>query len=290
MKQKTATVWLVILNTLAFFAGALAAFNSIGERLSFNAALWSSVIFLAALPAPLVFVWRFFRDMYNFRKTKFFLFTLVPPAIVTAVLGSVLIVFAFTIGSTNGGYGGLAAFGLLIALLVAQSFLMTGAVVWVSVEELFEKIKSDKIRRVLAVVLLIVCGAFLFGRLYGLLGYWGIAIVHSGYTAAAYVLSSLFRASIPALLIGFGASALMRVYRKEYSVKAPLFMLCAFLPTLLIAGVRLALIYFRDRKYYHYHAGFTNLLDTFILTAAVAVTTAAISALTALIRSRRHYY
>lgn len=288
MKQKTETVLLVILNALAFLAGIWAALRfTTGVNVnSFNADLTLRVLFLAVLPAPLVFVWRYFRDVYSFRKTKFFLCTLVPPYIIAAVICAVLVVFMCTEGSMNGGYGGLAALGLMIALLVAQSCLMTSAVAWVSLEELFEKIKSDKIKRVLATVLLMICGALIFGGLHGLLRANPFAALYTTVDPSASHAAS-YALSIP---IGFGASALMRVYRKEYSVKAPLFMLCSFLPTLLIAGVRLALIYFSDMKYYHYHTGFTDLLDTFIFTSAIAVMTAAVSALTAFIRGRRHYY
>lgn len=290
MKQKTATVWLIVLNTLAFSAGVWAAVGSISIE-NPGVALIPSLLFLAVLPAPLIFVWRFFRDMYNFCKKKFFLYTVLPPAIVTAVLCSVLIVFAFTIGSTNGGYGGAAALALVFVSYVAKFFLLMSTVVWVSVEELFEEIKNDKSERMLAVTLLTGCSVFFFRRLYGLLRNGGIVIVHSaGYTAASYVWSTLLRAGVPALLIGFGASALMRVYRKEYSVKAPLFMLCSFLPTLLIVGVRMLLMYSEKGTLCFYNEVFIVLLDTLILTAAIAVTTAAFSALTAFIRNRRHYY
>lgn len=295
MKQKTATVLLIILNALAFSAGIWAAFGSMGGSERFWAAIMPSILFLAVLPSPLVFVWRYFRDMYNFRKTKFFICTLVPPHIITAVICAVLVVLMCTADST--GYGGLVALALLIALLVAQSCLMTSAVVWVSLEELFEKIKSGLIKKLLALALLAVCGAVIFSGLYVLLNgnlfmqLFGNVFLKTSVEAsyiASYILNTLLQALIPALLIGFGVAALMRVYLEEYSVKAPLFMLCAFLPTLLIAGVRLALRYSADTKYYFYHS--TELFDTLIFTAAIAVTTAAISALTAFIRSRRHYY
>lgn len=298
MKPKTATVLLIILNTLAFFAGMWAAFGSMESGRSIGAVLWQGAIFLAFFSAPIIFVWRYFRDGYGFSRKKFLLCTLLPPSIVTQLLFVILVMWASTLGSDNGGYGGLAVLGIMFALLAAAFCLIVSVVGWLSIEEDgFVKIRSATAKKAISIILLTVCGALIFWRLYGLLNgplaalYGRVYIVKSGMSeyVTRYILKTLIPAGFWALPIGFGASAIMRVYRREYSVKAPLFMILAFLPSLIIAGVRMALIYFGDKEKYFFRNGFIDLLDTFILTAAVAVMTALIAFVSFLL-SRRHRY
>lgn len=70
---------------------------------------------------------------------------------------------------------------------------------------------------------------------------------------------------------------------------APLFMILAYLPSLIIAGVRMALIYFGDKENYFFRCGSVDRLDTFIITAADAVMTA-LFAFASFLLSRRHRY
>lgn len=283
MKTKSATVSLIILNALAFFAGVWAAFGSMGGDKSVGSAIGLSAVFLAAFPFPHAFVWCFFRASYDFPKKKFLLCTLLPPCIVAVALGAAMCFL-----------GGLTGLAFSFALHAATLCLVISTAVWVSVGGALEKTS----RKLPAIFLLFICGILIFGRLFGLLN-TPLAImtstvyrkepVTSAYVVA-YVLKKLPLAGILALPIGFGASRLARVYRERYSVKAPLFMLLAFLPTLIIAGIRIALMYFADKEYYFYRRACTELFDTIILTAAVAVMTAVFTLIAHISGRRRTVY
>lgn len=282
MKQRTATAWLIILNVLAYFAGAWAAFGSMIDAQSIGEAVGKSIIFLVVFPAPLVFVWRFFRFTYDFTKKKFFLCTLLPPYIVTLVFGFIVLSWGLT--------------GLLITFLcnAVTLCLIISTVIWVSVGGRGEKSPN----KAAAIVLLVVCGALVFWRLFGLLNSPVAAMVGFVYRkepiSAAMVVRYIFRKLVPAavlaLPVGYGVSKLMKIYREEYSLKPPLFMLCAFVPNLLIAGVRVVLEYLGDKEKYFYTFEFRAPLDTFIMTAALALVSAIIYSVAAFIRSRKHYY
>lgn len=278
MKQKTATVWLIILNALAYFAGAWAVFGSMTDSKSIGEAIIKSILFLVVLPAPLIFVWRFFLFTYDFTKKKFCLCTLLPPIIFAAVVGAVMIFF-----------GGLVGFAASFAYNAATVCLIIGTVIWTLA-------KGSCRNRVLAIILLTVCSAIIFWRLYGLLNIpFPMAIIYrkepiTAALVARYVFAKLVPAAVLAIPIGFGVSALMKIYREDYSLKPQLFMLCAFAPSLLVAGVRMLLKYLGDKELYFYQMEFSALFDTFILTAAVAIVSAIIYAVAALIRSKKHYY
>lgn len=282
MKQKTVTVWLIILNTLAYFAGAWAAFGSMIDDQSIGGAVGKSIIFLAVLPAPLVFVWRFFRFTYDFTKMKFFLCTLLPPFIVTVVFGFIMLSWGLT--------------GLLISFLCNAVILclIISTVIWVLAGGRGEKSPN----KAAAIVLLGVCGALIFWRLFGLLNRPFAAMMGFVYRkepitaalVARYIFGKLIPAAVWALPVGYGVSKLMKIYRDEYSLKPPLFMLCAFVPSLIIAGVRMVSEYLGDKEEYFYSFEFRAPLDTFILTATIALISAIIYAVAAFIRGRKHYY
>ncbi len=69
-KTSTATVWLIILNAVGFFMGAIAGLNTTGLL---RTDIPRVLLFFAVLPAPLVIVWSCFRDAYGFTKLNFFL-------------------------------------------------------------------------------------------------------------------------------------------------------------------------------------------------------------------------
>lgn len=240
MKKTPATVLLIIFNAIAFFAGAWAAFGSMMDSQSIVEAIIKSIIFLFVLPAPLIFVWRFFLYTYDFTKKKFYLCTLLPPIIFAAVVGAAMIFL-----------GGLVGFAASFAYNAATVCLIIGTVIWTLA-------KGPCRNRALAIVLLAVCSAFVFWRLYGLLNspipmarlYRKEPITAA--IVARYVFGKLVPAAVLAIPIGFGVSALMKIYREDYSLKPPLFTLCAFAPSLLAAGVQMWLKYLGDKELYFY--------------------------------------
>lgn len=293
MKKTSATVMLIILNALAFSAGSWAAFGTMMYNVTMTDIL-PGALFLAFLPSPLILVWRSLRDGYDFSKRRFLLCTIIPPHIVTMVANIVWAALAATVGSENGGWGGLAMIALIMVCGAAAAGFTVCVVGWVDLGEHFERIRSDNVKKALAIILLILCSTVICGGLRGLQNFpmpW-VSYVYLKTTPliVSYIRGTLLWVILPAVPIGFGVSALMRIYRKEYSLKAPLFILCAFFPSLIIAGVRMTLIYYGDKEYYFYRPGFTDPLDTLIFTATVAVIAAVICGITALIRSKRHYY
>lgn len=283
MKKALAVIALIVLNALAFSAGVWAVFGSWSFSVG-KIDLLPSILFIAALPSPLVFVWRFFRDRFDLGKGKFFLCTLLPPYIVTAAVSLIMLTVAAAEDS-GGGWGGLAALALAFSCHAAKIGLIIGTVAWVDTCDKL-RIRSERLKKTLAIVLLTVCGVFILGKLHGLLDLNPLSNV---YTAVVYVIGTkppivshitgtLAAAVILAVPIGAGASALMRAFRKEYSVKAPVFMICAFLPTLLISGGLTAARYFNDRERYFYYRKFTDSLDALLFTALIAVMSAIIYA------------
>ncbi|MDE6733072.1 MAG: hypothetical protein K2J77_09385 [Oscillospiraceae bacterium] len=278
MKKIFAIISLIILNALAYFAGAWVALISMFDAQSNVGAVVKSVLFLAALPTPLFFVWRFFLLTYGFTKKKFFLCTLLPPVVVTAVFG----VFVLNLGLT----------GLFISFLcnAVTICLIISTVIWVSVGGRGEKSPN----KAAAIVLLGVCGAAILQSLNRLL-FSPIGLIIS-FVIKPNISSALARQAVNTLIIsavlflpiGFGAAKLMKIYKEECSLKPPLFMLFAFAPSLVIAGVRMPFEY--NGEPHVIYAEFEAQLDTFILTATIALVSAIIYAAAALIRSKKHYY
>ncbi|MDE6733073.1 MAG: hypothetical protein K2J77_09390 [Oscillospiraceae bacterium] len=291
MKRTFAIISLIVLNALVFFAGICAAFSSGEGGNSIGAFLWRSAIYLAAVPAPLALVWGVFRDVYGFRKLNFYLCTLLPPFIISSVLNIVMVVQLGSVGSQNGGYAGLALIALIMANSAATFVLTIDILLWTMFCEL---VKSDRAKKVWAIILLGVCGTIIFSRLRGLLEFpfSGLVVtIRSGEMPriVSDSLEILCVSAVPAVPLGFGVATLMRFYREKYSLKPPLFMLLAFAPTLLISGVLMAAQYSRIYEYYYFFNNFTDRLETVIFTAIVAIVSAIIYAISALIRSKRHY-
>lgn len=285
-KTSTATVWLIILNLVGFFAGVCAALNVMRS----SADLLFGALFLAVLPAPLVFAWSNFRDGYGLTKRKFYLCTLLPPFILSTAANIVMMILAATVGSENGGWGGLAMLGLIMANSGATFVLMFAIVVWTA----DELAKSDRAKKVWAIILLGVCGTMICARLRGLLSFPFSGLVMIVYSdrqdyRVTYILGILRAVAILSIPLGFGVAKLMKIYKEKYSLKPPLFILLAFLPMLLISG-GLFVRYFELPEYYHRFFNFTDHLETAIFTAALAIISAIIYAVAAFIRSRKHYY
>lgn len=292
MKKTPATVLLIILNALAFFAGIWAALNFGGLGRGFGTFLWLSVIYLAVVPAPLVFAWSFFRDVYGFSKLEFYLCTLLPPFIISSALNIIMVVQLQTVGSQNGGYGGLALIGLIMVNSAATLVLTISIVLWTTFCEL---VKSDRAKKVWAIVLLGVCGTMICSGLRGLLGLRYSGAVAYVYTdeqefITSFILGFLRGAAIMAIPLGFGAAKLMKIYREKCSLKPLLFYLLAFAPTLLIAGGLMIARYFEspERNFFNYQ--FLLQIETAIFTPTVAAVSAMIYGISTLIRRKKHYY
>lgn len=291
MKRTFAIISLIVLNALAFFAGICAAlsFGESGQR--FGEFLWRSVIYLAAVPAPLALVWGAFRDVYGFRKLNFYLCTLLPPFIISSALNIIMFILAVTVGSQNGGYGGLALIGLIMANCGATFVLIIAMVLWTTFCEL---VKSDRAKKVWAIVLLGVCGTIICGGLRGLLNFpfSRFTLIYSDKqkNIVTFILGILRGAVILAIPLGFGAAKLMKIYREEYSLKPTLFILLAFVPTLLIAGGLMIARFTEFPEYWFFYNNFTDQLETVIFTVTVALISAIIYTVAAFIRSRKHYY
>lgn len=289
MKKTFAIISLIVLNALAFFAGIYAAFN---VAIQAPVDLLLGVLFLAVLPAPLVFAWGYFRDGYGFGRLKFYLCTLLPPFILSTAANIVMLILAFTVGSENGGWGGLALIGLIMANCGATFVLTLAIVLWTTFCEL---VKSDRARKIWALILLGVCGTVICVRLRGLLGfpYSGmISIIYHDEQEfiVTYLLGILRGAAIWAVPLGFGAAKLMKIYHDEYSLKPPLFMLLAFLPAILISGGIMLARYSEFKEHFFTGFNFMIRLETAVFTVTLAIASAIIYAAAAVIRSRRHYY
>lgn len=284
MKNPLAAITLVILSALAFSAGVWATF---GTRFGNRADLFSRILFLIALPSPLIFVFRFFRNKYGFTMRKFLLCSLLPPYIVSMIVS----VGLFLIGLAVQGMGGLLVLGAIVGWHLATLGLMTSAAVWISMDQVFEYIKHYNVRKALSIVLLTLCGAALGNGLYLILSPYPTVyiIFDSTPRIASYVAVSLVKAGIEAVPIGIGLVVLARFYREEYSVKLPIFMICIFLPTFLISGGTAAAAYFNDKKYYLYRGEFTDHLDNLLFAAAILVMTAILYAATSAVRRKKSY-
>lgn len=285
-KTSTATVWLIILNALVFLAGICAALNVMRS----SADLLFGALFLAVLPAPLVIVWSYFRESYGFTKQKFYLCTLLPPFILSTAANIVMMILAATVGSENGGWGGLAMLVLIMANCGATFVLMFAIVVWTS----GELAKSDRAKKVWAIILLGVCGTIICARLRGLLSFPFSGLVVIAYSdrqdyRVTYILGILRAAAILSIPLGFGVAKLMKIYKEKYSLKPPLFILLAFLPSLLISGGLFAGYFELPEQYYRFFK-FTDHIQTVIFTAALSLVSAIIYAVAAFIRSKMHSY
>lgn len=291
MGKITATIILVILTTAAFSAGVWAAYGftwySVGK-----VDYLPSVLFIAFFPAPLVFVWRSLRDRYDFGKKRFYLCAIVPQYVVSFISSAILL----AMGANADGWGGIAVLVFVVMCIAATIGLVVAMVAWLGIGECCERIKSDRVRKALAIIGLAICGVFIFGVLRRLLDLRFLDLISVvRYTDQTPHIVSFINGTIPkavilAIPLGFGASALSRVYREEYKLKAPLFILIAFAPTLLISGGLLAARYYKFPDLDYYLHKFIDPIETAIFTATVALASAILSAISAIIRSKRHYY
>lgn len=287
MPQKTATVLLAVCSIIVFAAGVLTMFGSVLYSVNFEGIL-PRILFLAAFPAPIMFAYRLFRDRFGMDLNKFSARALLPPYIFSASICGVILV----IGIFIGGWGGLGALAIAMTWHFATIGMIIASMIWLAIAHLFERLHSQGIKTALSLVLLILCGMALGGGLHRILLPTGLPIVsHTSSTPriVVYITNALIKSAIMALPIGFGVAALMRYYRAEYSVRAPLFMLCAFFPTLLLSGVNTAKTYFNDTTYYLTRGEFTDALNTLIFTAVITVMTAVFGAVFSVVLRKKHY-
>lgn len=262
MKKPIATVLLIIITAIAFFAAGWTV-----------AALWSlvlwagSFVFVAALPAPLVFVWREFRVRYGFKKVVFAVCVILPSVVLSALFGFAMILFY--------GWAGIAIDAFCAPVMLA---LLISAGIWIAAG-----CRENPPDKSVALVMLAMCGMVIMLGLGGVINNRIFPILwdNSAFTETGrYLISKLAPAAIISLPLGFGAARLMRLYRGEYSVKAPHFMLLAFAPNFAISG-------FGALNANPNEITRVLLMNSFVMTATIALDTAIIYGVFALIRSKR---
>lgn len=141
MSRKTAAVMLfIILDALAFAAGVWITFgHDLWHVVRIEYDMIRRILFLAALPFPLLFVFRHFRDRYGVDMAHFCLYSLLPPFCVLVITSVVLYAVA---AATADGWGGLAVMGLIVILYGITFVLLFISLIWVYVGQLFENIKT----------------------------------------------------------------------------------------------------------------------------------------------------
>lgn len=263
MKKVIATILLIILAAVVLLAGFWEAVSSFLVEPVHG----GSIILIVVFPAPLVFVCRFFQNKFGFTKTKFILCTLILPTILLSLSGMSLMVW------------GLAGFTLSIPYYFAVYFYIISTAIWLLV-------KVPCRRKVPAIILLTVISVLILLNVHNIpqmSARWFWLIDPS--IAVRQIFNALINTMILMLPLGYGVSALMKIYRDEYSLKPPLFMLCAFAPALIIAGVQMPLYYYSDERYSN--SLFKSSRDSFIFTAMVAIFSVIIYAVTEQIRRKR---
>lgn len=290
MNKALATITLIILDALAFSAAVWATFgSSAAGMMGDSSELAARILLLAALPFPLIFVYRLFRRKYGFTMRKFLLCSLLPPYIVSITASVILL---SPLGPETQGWGGLVMLSVIVAWHLVTLGLMFSAAVWISLDQVFEYIKHYEVRKTFSIILLILCGAAIGNGLHLLLfqnTLPTVSIVIVSNTSAgigSYITKTLVKAGIEAVPAGIGAAALARFYRNEYSVKPAIFMLCAFLPTFLISGGLTAAEYFNHKKYFPYHS---ESFDNLLFAAAILTVTVIIYAVSSAVRRKKSY-
>lgn len=265
MNKTLATVSLIILNSMAFSAGIWAAFGSMWYNVTID--FLPGILFLAFLPSPLVFVWRSLRDGYGFSKRRFLLCTILPPHIVSLISGALILMM----GAAAGGWGGLGVLSVAMTWYFAKIGLIISATAWVRVDECLAAVKRYNGRKALSIVLLTLCGAALGNSAYMFLEPVPLPRVYAK-DLTGLIVQQLTVALIIAVPVGIGLTALARFYGRRYSLGFPIFLLCAFLPSISL-GVWRAVANFRDVEYFFIRDKFLNPLKSLaVLLTTLAVT------------------
>lgn len=242
MEKALATIYLVILNAIAFSLGVWVTFGSAWYSYG-GADIPAAIFFIAAFPSPLIFVYRFFRDRYGFSTRTFFRCTLLPPHIVSLISGALILMM----GAAAGGWGGLGALSVAVTWYFAKIGLIISATAWVWMDECLAAIKRYNGRKALSIILLTLCGAALGNSAYMFLEPIPLPRVYAK-DLTELIVQELAVAVIVAVPIGIGLTALARFYGRKYLLGFPIFLLCAFLPSISL-GVWRAVANFRDEEY-----------------------------------------
>lgn len=277
MKKPLAVVLLVVLSLIGYSAAVLLSFGSAWHSVISVGEIGSRLLFAVVLPAPLIFVYRVFRDYYGFTVTKFLLMLCLPPFAGTLVLSVILIV----IGSFAGGWSGLGALSIAVTWHFATIGLLVCTIGWITALNSLDRIRRRTVKKAVSVIVLTLCSAAAGSGVYrvnDLVSFWAVS------NDTVTVVTAL----ITAVPIGVGLTALVRFYKREYSLSPSLCMLCIFLPSLLISGAALINVYLSGGEYYRlsneYYASRQNLIGT---AAVLLMTVVFYAVFSAVFRRRR---
>ena len=289
--KSMATAIFVILDAIAFSVIAWVTFGYDVWRgqilLILHSDIISRILFLAVSPFPLLFVCRYLQNKYGVALWTIFLCSVLPPLIISLFTGVILII----LGLATTGMGDLLVLGGLFMLALVSFGLISCMVAWIYVGQLFENIKRYGARKALSIVLLILCGAAIGNGLNMLLSNYFVSIVISDTSPQIITLNtnSIVKATIIAIIAGVGLAALARYYRNEYSVNFPVFLLCAFVPTFLISGIKAAATYFNDTTHYLHKEEFRDRADNLLFAAAILAMTVTAHAISSAVRRKKSY-
>lgn len=276
MKKPFAVVLLVILSLIGYSAAVIMSFGSAWYSVVSVRGIGYRILFAAALPSPLIFVYRVYRDRYGFTAKKF-LFTLcIPPYAGSIVLSVILII----IGTIAGGWGGLGALSIAITWHFATVGLLIGTIGWITALDAVDRIRRHNIKKIISLIVLTLCSAAVGSGVYRVNDLVAFSVVNNNTV-------NIVTALITAVPISVGLTALVCFYKKEYSLSPPLCMLCIFLPTLLISGATLINSYLNGGEYYRFSNGYYVSSLNLIGAAAILSVTVVLYAVFSVVRRRR---
>lgn len=265
MKKSLAVVLLVVLSLIGYSAAVILSFGSAWYSVISAGNIVSKILFAAALPSPTIFVYRLFRDCYDFTMRRFLFALCIPPYAGSIVLSVVLIV----IGMFTGGWGGLGALSIAITWHFAAVGLLVCTIVWTVALDAVDRIRRYNVKKIVSLIVLTLCAAVVGSGIYRVNTFFPFLKINSANVNTAAIVTAL----ITAVPISVGLAALVRFYKNKYSLNPLLCMLCMFLPTILISGATLANAYFGGGEYYRYlnefYASSQNLIG---ITAIFSVT------------------
>lgn len=280
MKKPLAIVLLVILSIIGYSIAVILSFSSAWYSVISAGNIVSRILFAAALPSPTIFVYRLFRDRYGFTMRRFLLALCMPPYAGSIILSVVLIV----IGMFTGGWGGLGALSIAITWHFATIGLLVCTIVWTVALDAVDRIRRYNVKKTVSLIVLTFCTAAVGSGIYMVNTVFPFVAVYSANVNTAAIVTAL----ITAVPISVGLTALVRFYKKEYSLSPPLCMLCMFLPTLLISVATLTDAHFGGGEYYRYlnelYASSQNLIG---ITAIFLITVVLYAVFSAIRRRRR---
>ena len=191
---------------------------------------------LIALSSPMVVAYDALREKFGVSLKGFLLTVCVTPIAATIIYGAVLL----CIGVVVGGWSGLLALNYALGTGLAVMFTATSVAIWTVVYHNIELIKSEKAKKAIAIVCLVLCAAAVGASLREMTELRLLSVVISRYKQ--YSLVEEILPILPVIVFaGLAAAGILIFYRGKYGLKPPIFVLCAFLPGLLITGLRTVL-------------------------------------------------